>query len=919
MRAASILFLFPLLFCLNALRAAVPQVINFDKTIYEAHSQNWSITQNQQGFIYTGNSYGMLEFDGQAWSLFPLPEKQKVRAVAAGEDGRIYVGGYAEFGFWEPDSKGELRYHSISQGSSIASISTEEIWHILLKDSLVFFQSFATVYSYDVQGADLQEIRPPANILFGQLVGERLIFPSIQGDLIEWTVADGYSNLRGTEILSGKRSSFLLPFQEGILVGTRLQGLYYYRQGKCITLEHPLNEALKRYEINCGKRLSDGRIVIGSILNGIYLLDSAGKLVNHVNKSKGLQNNTILHLFEDQAHNVWAGLDSGLDLLVLNDAKVYLRDNTGELGTLYASIVFNNRLYLGTNHGVYYRQVDRPDQSFQLVEGSQGQVWQLQNRDGELICGHNLGTFRLEQDNFEKISELTGGWSTIRVDAHRLLQGTYTGLALFEKAPAGHWEFRRKLRGLNEPVEKVVQENAQSYWVLHPYRGLKRIQLDLDISEITTSVLFNRDHGLSTEFDLELFKIDGQVIIRSGEAYWKWTGQELVPCNEIYGVALEPASLIIAGQGEDWFKIADGQLEWRNKGALQQQLRSVLLVGDVRILPLDEERYLLSAEDEYILLQRGTVYPKPVYEAPIIRQIECSNYPIDSLLDLTSRGIKILPNWNDLSFSYASPIFTEKVRFRYRLSPIYPNWSEWAADHVREFNNLPSGTYTFDLQSELSPSITSLSFTILPKWYQTDWALVLFFGLLVVSVYGLKRWHDRRLAYQKRRLEAEKERQLHQHRIQARNERLEQDLQNKSREMANSTFNLVQKNETLLKLKDGLQYIKKEVGTQFPEPKYNSLVRLIDDQLHSRKDWELFEENFYEVHQTFFRRLLEKYPSLTPGDLRLAAYLRMNLSSKEIAPLLFITIRGVENKRYRLRKKLQLPNDENLTEYLITF
>ena len=125
------------------------------------------------------------------------------------------------------------------------------------------------------------------------------------------------------------------------MIGTRLQGLFFYKDGNCSVLPHPLNESLKRYEINCGRKLSDGRIAIGSILNGVYLLDEKGNLSHHLNKEKGLQNNTILYLFEDQAKNVWAGLDSGIDLLVLNDAEVYLRDNSGELGTLYASIIFH--------------------------------------------------------------------------------------------------------------------------------------------------------------------------------------------------------------------------------------------------------------------------------------------------------------------------------------------------------------------------------------------------------------------------------------------------------------------------------------------------------------------------------------------------------------------------------------------------
>ncbi len=919
MRAVFLSIYLLLQICLGSLNAAVPQVINFEKSTYQAHSQNWSITQHPHGFLYFGNSSGMLEFDGQEWSLYALPEKQKVRAVAADEAGRIYVGGYGEFGYWEADTKGQLHYYSISAGSAIESIQTEEIWHILRKDSLVFFQSFGTVYKYNTVEENLLEIRPPANILFAQLVDDRIIFPGIHGALFEWSSSDGYQMLIGTEVLEGKRSSFLLPFREGILIGTRLQGLFFYKDGKCKLLSHPLNEALKRYEINCGRKLSDGRIAIGSILNGVYLLDEQGNLSHHLNKTKGLQNNTILYLFEDQAKNVWAGLDSGIDLLVLNDAEVYFRDNSGELGTLYASIIFDDQLYLGTNHGVFYRDMQTSNAPFQLIEGSQGQVWQLQEFEGELICGHNLGTFRIQDGRISKISELTGGWSTIRLNSKGLLQGTYTGLVYYEKADADKWQFVRKIEGLNEPVEKVVEEDEHHFWILHPYRGIKRIEIDSTFSRITDIQRFTKNQGLATEFNLDLLKVNQEVILRSGNVYWKWTGNALMECKDIYEVEITPNSLLVEGSGEDWFRILDGELEWWQANKLKQKLSSVLLVGEVRILPLDEKQYLLCAEDEYILLRDEDAFPDERHLAPIIRQIEYSNYPIDSLLDLSATDFQIHPNWNDLSFSYASPVFTEKVQFRYRLDPIYPSWSAWEAANRKEFNNLPPGKYTFHLESDLTQDITQFSFEILPKWYQTKGVLVLFLAAFIFFLLILRRWHHRRLANQRRRLEAEKERQLHQQRIQARNERLELDLQNKSREMANSTFNLVQKNETLLKIKDGLQHIKKEVGKQFPETKYNSIIRLINEQLHSRKDWELFEESFHEVHQDFFRRLLQRYPPLTTGDLRLAAYLRMGLSSKEIAPLLFISVRGVENKRYRLRKKLQLPNEDNLSEYLITF
>ncbi len=915
-------YIYILFLCLGSFycqATTVPQIINFDKSTYQAHRQNWSITQAPNGYLYSGNSSGMLAFDGQQWEMYSLPEKQKVRAVASTKEGRIFIGGYAEFGYWKEDEMGLLKYQSLSQHRDIESIKTEEIWHILVHENHIFFQSFATIYKYDISTDKVEEIRPPANILFAQLVDDRVLIPGIHGAIYEWSTAKGYQALPGLEVLTDKRTSFVLPFDGGLLIGTKLQGLYWFNNGQCKPFTHPLNEHFKRYEINCGLQLQDGRIAIGTILNGIYLLDKKAQVLHHINKEMGLQNNTVLSLFEDQEHNLWAGLDSGLDLLILNESLVYFRDKTGELGTVYAATIFEERLYIGTNHGVFSRKLADTNSTFQLLEGSQGQVWEFKIIDDQLICGHNLGTFRIEAQQFIEISQVTGGWSTLALGQDRLLQGTYTGLVLYEKNSRGQWSFSRRIGGLNEPIEKLLQEDDQHFWVLHPYRGLKRITIDDSFTQIKTTQSFTAEDGLSTEFNLDLYKINNDLIIRSGDQYLIWTNQQLRECYDVYRIPITAASNLIEGQGQDWFKTQDGQLEWWRNSQLQQKIRTGLVVRGVRILPLDKRRFLLCLEDKYIILDESDAFVSSQYPSPQIRKIEQSKYPIHQAISRSITNAIIPPNWNTLRFTYASPIFTQKVLFRYRLSPIYPEWSAWEANTSKEFSNLPRGTYSFEVQSNVTDSSTTYSFTIQPKWYETVWAKLLFCCLLMTVLILLWHWHQLRMRYQQRRLEAEKERQLHQQRIQAKNERLQQDLQNKSREIANSTFNLVQKNEILMQIKDRLDRLKQEVGIQFPGKQYNSLIRLINEQLHSRKDWDLFEENFNEVHQDFFRRLKKTHPTLTPGDLRLAAYLRMNLSSKEIAPLLFITIRRVENKRYRLRKKLALPNEDNLTEYLITF
>ena len=143
------------------------------------------------------------------------------------------------------------------------------------------------------------------------------------------------------------------------------------------------------------------------------------------------------------------------------------------------------------------------------------------------------------------------------------------------------------------------------------------------------------------------------------------------------------------------------------------------------------------------------------------------------------------------------------------------------------------------------------------------------------------------------------------------NEQLKQDVESKSRELASSTMNLIKKNEFLTQIKNQL---KKE---EDPSRAIKSVVSTIDRNISEEDNWNFFKEAFNNADKNFLKKVKKLHSSLTPNDLRLCAYLRLNLSSKEIAPLLNISVRSVEIKRYRLRKKMGLPHEKGLVEYIL--
>ncbi|HPC26854.1 MAG TPA: transcriptional regulator, partial [Paludibacteraceae bacterium] len=229
----------------------------------------------------------------------------------------------------------------------------------------------------------------------------------------------------------------------------------------------------------------------------------------------------------------------------------------------------------------------------------------------------------------------------------------------------------------------------------------------------------------------------------------------------------------------------------------------------------------------------------------------------------------------------------------------------------------------------------NFSFIILPPWYRSKIAYLFYFIILIFCLFGIYKWDDARI--KKKKLQAtlakdeelknmekefeEENKRKEQQIIQFEKEKLEHDLQYKSQEMANLMINLVRKNEILTEIKSDLFKIKSSL--KFRENKEIERMLLltnnkIDSNIKSDEILKQIEEQFDLIHNNFMKRLQEKYPDLSVNERMMCVYLKMNLSTKEIAPLLNISIRGVETLRYRLRKKFSLSRDENLIDYLNT-
>lgn len=904
------------------------RVLSFYPDQHTGFGQTWAITQlPTEQTLWVANSGGVLHFNGNDWQMLTLPNGQIPRAIATDSLERVYTGGFAEFGYFERGIRGSWQYTSLSKGLDVTSIQQEEIWHITVFDGGVLFQSFSRVYFYDYE--QVVEIIPPGNIMFIRQANGQLLFPVLDKGIYKWEPGSSFRFLQETTELADARVVGILPAgqKDDLLIVTEEDGIWVYEGGTLSNWGTQLNGLLQQIKLNKVILLADGSIAVGSVLDGLFLFTSEGALLQHFNQQNGLLNNTVLALFEDHKSNLWVGMDQGINLLDRSTPLRVYTDQPQSIGAVYAAAIWENQLYVGTNQGLFQR--DQEAERFRFVPGTQGQVWSLKPTSTGLLCGHNDGTFLLTGNGIAQISDITGGWQILEVPEHPelLLQCTYTGLVLFEKK-AGRWRFRERVPGLWGPIRQIAWGGPQQLWAIHASKGIYEARFNTEMDSITQLQSFSEKDGLPTTFGLQMTVFPDTLLVYTDSMtlYWSEQARKFVPLDTFRSRAVEPGQRILSGVGSDWFLASKEYTAYFAAQAKPVWLPFVLARDFPYLTHLPDGQYLFGQNKGYALLPKAEKEPQAYVATPPVissatithEKTQESEYYEPPGMD-QSEPIELSAHQNQIFFQFSTPSFTRSPRFRYRLIGTGKDWSDWERQSTKEFTFLRHGSYVFELQAEGSGATDRFAFSILPPWYLSSAAFVLYVLLGFALAYGLYRAHLYRLYLQNRRLTIERNRKLNQARIRAKNEQLKADVLRKSQELANMAFNLLKINESLQSVKSELDHAKRALGLPDSDPRIRKVHKKIDEYLTNDQDWAVFEHNFNEVHEGFFKQLKAQYPKLTPGDLRIAAYLRMNLTTKEIAPLLNISIRGVENKRYRLRHKLELDSDENLVTFLMGF
>ena len=952
----------------------LPRTRNFTKEDYKADAPNWAACRDSKGIMYFGNPYGLLEFNGVKWNLVARPDnKSAVRSLAIDKNDRIYVGGNNEIGYAERNIYNQKYYVSLNDKIPEEYRSFGVVWNTIIQSDRVVFQTPEALYLYE--NDTITVIVAPKHFDCITKTRDNIVVSEIEGGLF-YLKGNELEHIPHSEQISGIDLSFVLPFdKDSYLIGVE-NVIYVFRGDKLIEWESDINNEIKNRKLFCGTLISEELFAVGTFDNGAYFFDRNGKIVNHLHYEKGLNSNSVTNFFKDEDQNIWLTMFNGIAFVDLSSSFKYYGAESGLFGSVYSSSVYKNKLFIGTNQGVYCAHIENNQISndrfnkFELVPNSVGAIWNLEVIDGELYVNSHFGFFKLVDNKLKEIHKSSdGSWKQSRIptNSNFMVQGTYRGFLLYEKRN-GEWEFIKKVKGFSENGRQFTFDKEGNLWVVNGLKGIYKLKLNQAYDSIHSVSYYDESKGLPSNLYNSLITLNDKLYFGTRKGIFKYdpASDEMVADNYYNDIITSETIVrrLVQSADNKLFYIYDydsqdriGEISFLGNGEIEnrnwpfQSLRGKFIPAFEDINYLSNEIILFGLEEGIAIYNsvsnssrnknrcnithaRVTVNDSLIYG-------DVESEPTFNELGITAKDSdfkQMLPySLNAIKFSYAATAYgnSDEIEYQTYLEGFDKEWSNWTFDAEREFTNLPPGEYVFHVKAkDVFGNIgeqDSYEYVILPPWYLSKLMYIFYFLLFGFLIAGVVNWQLKTLKKEKEKIKQQQEKKINEmedkHRkelmvnemkiFELENEKLTAENEHKEKELASTTIHLVQMNEALAKVKTKLEELNQlnKIGSG----DIIDVCNFIDETIQNEETNKNFELHFNKVHDNFLKRLKEDYPGLSNRDLRLCAYLRMNISSKEIAPLMGITYRSVEALRYRVRKKFNLQQGESLTEFIIGF
>ena len=746
-------------------------------------------------------------------------------------------------------------------------------------------------------------------------VGNELFVATVEKGIFKMNNSK-FEKVKGWDILENNVIHAIEKFQNKTYIFTKKNGVYVDNNGVLSPWKNPLNDILKMANINVAKFIKNNKLIIGTASKGVFVFDLNTNSYKNINRNNVLMNNSILSVGLDKENDLWLGLDNGIAHIEVNSPISIFYDNSGVLGSVYSVATIDKGYLMASNHGIFKLEGNQ----FTLVPNTEGQAWNISRINNKYLIGHNEGTFVYDKGLLYKLSAIHGGWNVAKSSINNsYLQATYSGVIIYNDIDDLNQKI--SIKGLVKPIKYVAQNRKNEIWAADNNRGLYRILYN-DAYETTAIENVTQRSKISNDFGVKIFEFRNEILFLINKSWYTYNSiTNQLEENELFNTNFKNVSNIVSID-ENYFLILQEGLLYHIYANGNKFVRTVIqekyykgkIINDNLKVFKNKDNYLLNLDDGFISLQLK-------YTNKIESNIKIEAFVNDNLVSNKAT----IPYNSELrvdvisgAFGAARPNLFYKINGTKEYIPVN--------EGLIVLNNLNSGSneITVYLHDGLNyDKISNFQFVVAKPWYFSIWMILLYFIVVGGILYLYYKWNkmryiqklelrDEELKHQKKILEMELKAENELNIQEYEKHILELELQTKSSEVTGKSLSIAKQGEMIENIQNIL-----DSDVDFNKLK-SEIKKVIKINAVNKHEWETFETNLNQLHNEFIINLSKKYPNLTSKDIKLCIYLKMNLSSKEIAPLINISFRGVELHRYRLRKKLNLVQDENLSKFLLS-
>lgn len=921
----------------------MPLVTNYTSHEPMCATQAWAATQDSSGTLFFATSDGVLAFDGLRWEVVPVDGSMVVRSVRAVGD-RVYVGAFEQFGYIERDEYGAFIFHSLKDMTRNYAFKDDEFWTIVPHDDRVYFQSFRSIFDFDGQsiGTYQEDSHRPL-----------YLFRS-HGRLFVQEMGSGLAGFDGEDFLPaigrdvcGSDVVAMLDQPDGITVlCTESNGLFLFdhKRRKVEPVATEIDRELCTSIVNRACMMSDGTIAIGTIRNGVFAIDSKGKLRWHYNLDNGLGNNCILGLTEDSSGNLWVMMDHGISLIHSGLPYSFLMPHSGEpyIGMTYDIFRSDDRLYIGTNQGLYFYS----DKDMIIRDNGieQSQIWHIDAFDGQLFVGGgnlSMNLCRGSDPVFLRQSSTDIKKGTIH--GHEVLvESSYYALRIYRRSQDGLWTFSHEIEGFGAPIRQIEIDSDGSLWCGHIARGVLRLELAPDLRTVRKIEKIIKASPRSVRPASFVMKLRGRIAVSDGDSLYTYDSRtasmsvmadfhaDLPSMQNIVGITALDDNRFWVSTRNSYVLVS------YRKGHYSRLLSIPLDFTPIQSNGVNNKVHIDRDQNCYFAINNGVgrISQFDIPSATAGGHISIAS--VESLgPDGDRRRLRLRPSDDgpeevsgNITVNLRYPAYNLGTpRFIYRLEG--PQKRVTVTDRPSmSYSGLGHGRYTLkasmldDDNKEVETE--EFQFVVPTPAHLTWWAMAGYaMGLLCLIVLISKLYSRRQVNIQRRQNEIERTAQnvkiLEQERIISEQQKrlLENELSEKSKELASMALEVGYKHQVIENLRESISAQRRK--GMMVSGEMDTLIKAINSDIGNNEFWEIFHNNFDLIHENFFRNLRKQFPSLTPIDMKFCALLRLNMSTKDIAQFTHLTVRGVETARYRLRRRLGLDSKDSIVQFLIDF